>query len=160
VTTHQYCTFVVDDSLYGISVEYVQELLRNQRMTPIPLAPPAVCGLINLRGQIVPAIDARERLHLPPREGASDDGFWPSDVPPPMNVVVRTPRGSVALVVDSIGDVLEVSEDHFEEIPDTVQRAGKEFILAACKLENRLLFILDAFGLTGTSSDTGLSPLH
>jgi purine-binding chemotaxis protein CheW len=160
VTTHQYCTFVVDDSLYGISVEFVQELLRNQRMTPIPLAPASVCGLINLRGQIVPAIDARQRLHLPPRAGATDDGFWPDDLPPPMNVVLRTPRGSVAVIVDSIGDVLEVSQDAFEEIPDTVQRAGKEFILAACKLDDRLLFILDAIGLTGTSADSGLSPLH
>jgi purine-binding chemotaxis protein CheW len=97
-----------------------------------------VCGLINLRGQIVPALEARQRLHLPPR--AADA--------PSMNVVLRTPRGSVAVVVDSIGDVLEVGDDAFEAIPDTVQRAGKELIVAACKLQDRLLFIVDAMSLT------------
>ena len=63
----QFCTFRVADLLYGVSVRRVQEVLRFQEMTPVPLAPGAVQGLINLRGQIVTAVDMRQILQLPDR---------------------------------------------------------------------------------------------
>lgn len=138
MTLHQYCTFIVADSLYGVPVLDVQELLRTQRMTPVPLAPKGVCGLINLRGQIVPALESRERLCLAPR--AADA--------PSMNVVLGTPSGPIAIVVDSIGDVVEVDDSAFEPVPDTAQNAGKELIVSACKLDSCLLFVLDVSAIT------------
>ena len=63
----QFSTFVVDRLLFGVEVEKVQEVIRYQAMTRVPLAPPVVKGLINLRGQIVTAVDLRGRLGLPPR---------------------------------------------------------------------------------------------
>src|ERR1700760_3596719 len=100
----QYATFVVEDLFFGIDVLRVQEVLRYQQMTRIPLAPAVAGGLINLRGQIVTAIDMRCRLGLRPR---SSEAL-------PMNIVVRTEDGPVSLLVDEIGDVVEVDPDSSE----------------------------------------------
>jgi purine-binding chemotaxis protein CheW len=129
----QYCTFLLGDLFLGIEVLKVQEVLRGQALTRVPLAPRSVHGLINLRGQIVTAIDLRERLDLPPRA---------PDVPP-MNVVVRTEDGAVSLLVDEIGDVLEVSDVQYEDPPDTLPAAARELIGGVFKLPERLLMILN-----------------
>jgi purine-binding chemotaxis protein CheW len=88
----------VADLFFGVDVLRVQEVLRFQQMTRVPQAPEVIEGLINLRGQIVTAIDMRRRLRLPPRAGDQT----------PMNMVVRTEDGAVSLLVDEIGDVLDV----------------------------------------------------
>jgi len=106
----QFCTFHLDDHLFGVDVLDVQEVIRYQAMTHVPLAPRVVEGLINLRGQIVTAVDLRARLELPSRpEGQL-----------PMNVVVHTEDGPVSFLVDKIGDVLDVSEADYEPVPDTL----------------------------------------
>ena len=92
----------------------VQEVIRFQPMTPVPLAPPAVKGMINLRGQIVLAIDLRRRLSL----GERREGDLP------VNVVVRTPDGAVSLLVDEIGEVIEVEQSTFEAPPETLHGIG------------------------------------
>jgi purine-binding chemotaxis protein CheW len=131
--TQQFATFYLDDLFFGVEVKKVQEVIRFQEMTRVPLAPPVVQGLINLRGQIVTAVDLRRRLSLPPR-GADQL---------PMNVVVRTPDGAVSLLVDEIGDVLEVSADAFEPPPETISGIARELILGVYKLKDALLLVLD-----------------
>jgi purine-binding chemotaxis protein CheW len=129
----QFCTFYLDRHYFGLDVLKVQEIIRYQAMTRVPLAPSVVRGLINLRGQIVTAIDLRRRLELRDRpEGQL-----------PVNVVVHTDDGAVSLLVDEIGDVLEVPEKAFERPPETLQGTARELIRGAYKLENRLLLILD-----------------
>src|SRR5580658_1343684 len=130
---HQYCTFYVDGHYFGLDVLKVQEIIRYQEMTRVPLAPPVVRGLINLRGQIVTAIDLRRRLELSER---------PADQLP-LNVVVQTDDGAVSLLVDEIGDVLEVSEKLFERPPETLRGTARELIRGTYKLPDRLLLILD-----------------
>ena len=71
-TSGQLATFRLDGDLYGIEVEHVQEVLRSQQLTRVPLAPTAVAGLINLRGQVVTAIELRERLGRLPRPEGTD----------------------------------------------------------------------------------------
>jgi chemotaxis signal transduction protein len=134
----QYCGLTVAGAHYGIRVGEVQELLRPQVITPVPLASSEVSGLINLRGQIVPSIDLRRILGLPPRTKQE----------PMMNVVVRTPHGPAALVVDSVLDVIETDASWFEAIPDTVSATSKQFVTAACKLSEHLLLILDVDRIT------------
>ena len=129
----QYCTFYVAGYYFGVDVLKVQEVIRHQEMTRVPLAPLVVRGLINLRGQIVTAIDLRRRLELDDR---------PADQLP-VNVVVHTDDGAVSLLVDEIGDVVEVSEKDFERPPETLSRTARELIRGAYKLANRLLLILD-----------------
>lgn len=131
--TRQYCTFFIDGHFFGLDVLKVQEIIRYQVMTRVPLARPVVRGLINLRGQIVTAIDLRRRLELGDRP---DDQL-------PVNVVVHTEDGPISLLVDEIGDVLEVSEQDFERPPETLQGTARELIRGAYKLDGRLLLILD-----------------
>ncbi len=130
---NQFCTFFLDGLFFGVEVQRVQEVIRYQEMTRVPLASSEVRGLINLRGEIVTAIDLRRRLELSERPG---DQL-------PMNVVVRTDDCAVSLLVDEIGDVLEVEEKDFEPPPETLQGQAREFILGAYKLEGRLLLVLD-----------------
>ncbi len=103
----QYCTFYLDDIFFGVDVAQVQEVVCFQEMTRVPLAPPVVRGLINLRGQIVTALELRRRLELPDRPAGAK----------PVNVVVRADDVPTSLLVDRIGDVLEVAEEAFERPP-------------------------------------------
>jgi purine-binding chemotaxis protein CheW len=131
--SRQYSTFFLGNLFFGVEVLRVQEVLRFQELTPVPRAHSVIEGLINLRGQIVTAIDLRRRLGLPSRpEGQR-----------PMNVVIRSEEGAVSLQVDRIGDVLEVDEDSFEPPPDTLKGPASELIRGAYKLQDRLLLILD-----------------
>lgn len=130
---NQFSTFVVDQLLFGVGVEKVQEVIRYQEMTRVPLAPTVVRGLINLRGQIVTAIDLRRRLGL--QERAATDL--------PMNVVIRHEDGAVSLLVDEIGDVLEVEEETFELPPGTLSGEARELIRGVYKLKEKLLIALD-----------------
>lgn len=131
--TRQLCTFSLDGIHFGVDVINVQEVIRHQAMTRVPLASAMVRGLINLRGQIVTAIDMRARLGL---ERRYDDHL-------PMNVVVRTTDGVVSLLVDEIGDVLQVEERTFERVPETLHAALKDVVHGVYKLEGQLLLLLD-----------------
>ena len=130
---HQYCTFYVDGQYFGIDVMRVQEIIRHQEITIVPLAPPEVSGLINLRGQIVTALDLRRRLELPDRPVGQL----------PVNVVIRTDDGAMSLLVDEIGDVVTIDEESFERPPDTLRGPARELILGVHKMSERLLLALD-----------------
>lgn len=131
----QYCTFFLDGRYFGVEVQQVQEVIRYQEMTRVPLASSVVSGLINLRGQIVTAIDLRRRLGLPDRPTGQL----------PMNVVVRTGDGAVSLLVDEIGDVIEVPTDQFESPPETLGGSARTLVEGAYKLEGRLLLVLNTY---------------
>ena len=141
MSTRQYCTFQLDRVLYGVAVHEVQEVIRFQEMTRVPRAHAVVSGLINLRGQIVTAIDLRVRLGLPPRPEGEQ----------PMNVVVRTEDGAVSLLVDQIGDVIEVSQEQFEEAPPTLRAKQRELVQGVYKLEQQLLLVLETRKLLNLS---------
>jgi purine-binding chemotaxis protein CheW len=132
-TNRQFCTFYLDELLFGVDLRSVQEVIRFLRMTRVPLAAEVVSGLINLRGQIVTAIDLRRRLGL---EARAQEAL-------PMNVVVRSGDGAVSLLVDEIGDVVEVEESTFEPPPETLLGAVRTMILGVHKLNDRLMHVLD-----------------
>ena len=131
--TKQFCTFFLNGLFFGVEVLKVQEVIRYQKMTRVPLASRTVEGLINLRGQIVTAVDLRRRLDLPPRAGDTL----------PTNVVVRTEDGAVSLLVDEIGDVVEIADDIYERPPETLKGVARELVTGVYKLKERLLLILD-----------------
>lgn len=130
----QYSTFFVANLFFGVDVLRVQEVLRFQQMTRVPQAPDVIEGLINLRGQIITAIDMRRRLRLPARPGDQA----------PMNMVVRTEEGAVCLLVDEIGDVLDVDAATYERPPENLDPAVRELIRGVYKLKDQLLLVLDA----------------
>jgi purine-binding chemotaxis protein CheW len=126
----QYCTFFISGALFGIEVDRVQEIVRAQPLTPVPLAPPAVRGLINLRGQIVPAIDLRRCLQIT------------AQVDEPSNVIIRTDDGPVSLLVDEVGEVVEVDDRRLEPAPENLRGATRALIRGVCQLPADLLLIL------------------
>jgi len=132
-SSQQFCTFFLNGLFFGVEVERVQEVIRHLSTTRVPLAPAVLGGLINLRGQIVTAVDLRRRLEMPERtEGQVS-----------MNVVVCTDDGAVSLLVDEIGDVVEVSNNDFEPPPDTLSGVARELIRGAFKLKDKLLLLID-----------------
>jgi len=138
----QFSTFWVDGLFFGVEVDQVQEVIRYQEMTRVPLAPSVVSGLINLRGRIVTALELRRRLQLRDRPAGQL----------PMNVVVRTEDGGISLLVDEIGDVLEVEQEAFEPPPESLRGETRELIHGVYKLDGRLMHVLD------TGKTVGLAP--
>ena len=127
------CTFRVADHLLGLDIAVVQEVLRHQEITRLPLAAPAVRGIMNLRGHIVPAVDLRCCLSLPSAGGLDT-----------ATIVVRGREDAAAsLLVDEIGDVIQVAESTFERTPDTVGGVARDLIHGVFRLHDRLLLELD-----------------
>ncbi len=131
--TRDISTFYLDGVLFGIDVLHVQEILEAQEMTPVPLAAQVVRGLINLRGEIVMAVDLRDSLNLPLRD-ASDES---------MNVIVSDGEDLASFLVDETSDVLTVDTTQFELPPPTLSNEAVELIEGVYKLRDTLLIVLD-----------------
>ena len=129
----QLSTFYVGRYLFGVDVALVREIVRLQVFTPVPMSPAGIAGLINLRGEVLTAIDMRARLGLPPSDGKRD----------PVNVVVRVHDEPVSLLVDEIGGVLDVSQLPFEGIPATVDAKARDLLLGSYTLPDCLLLALN-----------------
>lgn len=135
----QYCTFWVDGLFFGVAVAGVQEVLRYQQLTVVPSAPEAIQGLINLRGQIVTAVDLRCRLGLPAR----------AETALPMNVIVRSRGEVVSLLVDDIGDVITATNEdgtvlELEPTPANVPSVVQDVVSGVLALPDAILLVLDA----------------
>lgn len=145
MASRQYATFEVADQFFGVDVAEVQEVLSFSEYTAVPLAPAAVGGLFNLRGQVIAAVDLRVQLGLEPRsmEGAV------------MNVILRNGDEPVSLLVDRIGEVVELDEASFESPPDTLTGPARKLVVGTFKLDDRLMLALDVasavdtYGLVG-----------
>ena len=129
----QFCTFYLENYFFGIELLKVQEVLREMELTKVPLAPHAVRGLMNLRGQIVIAVDLRRQLGLRERP----------DNEPAINVIVRAGEATVSLLVDEIGDVVEITDESFEPPPETLRGTVRAAICGAHILEKQLMHVLD-----------------
>ncbi len=119
--------------LVGVDVDAVQEVTSTAELTTVPLAPPMVSGLLNLRGQIVTAIDLRRSLQLEER---------PADERP-ITLILRAEGGSIGLLVDAVGDVLNVCDEAFEAPPATLRGPLRELIAGAYTLDHGLLLVLN-----------------
>jgi purine-binding chemotaxis protein CheW len=133
MSRHKISTFRVDGELFGVDALLVQEVSRYLELTPVPMAPRTVGGVMNLRGEVVTALDLRRLLGRPDRAEGQH----------PMNVVLRNEGGSVSLLVDDIESVEDVEDEAFEPIPDTVTGAAREFLSGAYKMPDGLLLTLD-----------------
>jgi purine-binding chemotaxis protein CheW len=132
--SRQFVTFDVANQFLGVPVETVQEILLNEKYTPMPLAPDECGGLFNLRGEVIGTVDLRVRFGLPPRSMSG------SSV---VNVVVLIDGEPVSLLVDRIGLVADLDDTAFELPPDTLTGPTREMIVGSYKTEDRLLLVLD-----------------
>jgi purine-binding chemotaxis protein CheW len=133
--TIQCCTFYVNGYFFGVDVLKVREVIRYQHMTKIPLAPEIIQGLINLRGEIVTAIDLRRTINTKSRNATLNKS--------PMNVVIMTDESPVSLLVDEIGDVVELDSKKLEEPPQTIHPSAKRLVDQVYKMDDRLMLILN-----------------
>lgn len=148
---HQFCTFYIDSLYIGIDVSEVQEVIRYQEMTRTPRAPRVVSGLINLRGQIVTALDLRVSLGI--KQRAPEDQ--------PMNIVVRDGESVISFLVDKIGDVVEAEDSMFERAPLTLPKNLRDLIKGAYKFPEQLLLVLNTErALTESLSEKCPDPLR
>jgi purine-binding chemotaxis protein CheW len=129
----QLVTFVTERYTFGLDVLDVQEVLNQQHMTPVPLAPPEILGLINLRGHIVTAIDMRERLKMPTSRGGAAQ----------MNIILQLRDGCASLVVDSVGDVITVEQENYLPPPPSLDAPLNDMVCGVYKLDDRLLMHID-----------------
>jgi len=129
----QFCTFYLGELLFGVEVRHVREVLREQRVTRVPLAHPMVSGLINLRGQIITAIDLRKRLNLD------------SSIPQPrrVNIIVKVDQSTVSFLVDAVAEVEELQNYSFEPLPETLKGIARLLVKGVYKLPKQLLLILN-----------------
>lgn len=145
MASRQYATFEVAGQLFGVEVAAVQEVLSFSEYTSVPLAPPAIGGLFNLRGQVIAAVDLRVQLGLP-RQALEG---------PVMNVILRGDDEPVSLLVDRIGEVVDLDEAAFEPPPDTLTGPARKLVVGTFKLDDRLMLALDVnsavdtYGLAG-----------
>lgn len=129
----QLCTFFLNKMFFGIDVQHVQEVIRLQAMTRVPLAPPDICGLINLRGQILAVIDLQQRLEMG-ESGMRSQGF---------NIVVSADNELASLLVDDVGDVLAFTYNDLQPPPATLKGKMRQMLAGAYPLPEGFLLVLD-----------------
>lgn len=131
--SRRYATLTVDGARYGVPVGDVLEVQPAAPLTRLPLAAPAVRGLMNLRGRIVTVLDLRRCLGLPER----------GDGEPAVNLVLGTADNPLGLLADQAGDVIEVDERALTPRPAHAAGTGHELIAGVIPLEDGLLRTLD-----------------
>ena len=129
-----FLTLTIDSQLFGIPVLQVQDVLREQKVTPVPLSAPEISGSLNLRGRIVTAINMRRRLGLPPLDSAEQKS---------MSVVVEHDNELYSLIIDRVGDVLNLEKKSYEKNPATLDPKWKDISSGIYRLEKNLLVVLD-----------------
>jgi len=146
----QFVTFTLAGALYGVDMLRVQAALRGQARTTVPLAEPSVAGFINLRGEVVLAIDLRTRLGFEPLAGDRQ----------PMMVVVQVEGEPISLLVEDIGDVVDVEGLQFEAPPDTLPTSLREVMLGIYQLDDSLLLVLDIDRVAGVQDNVASDTQH
>ncbi|MFG1610481.1 chemotaxis protein CheW [Actinoplanes sp. NPDC049265] len=144
MSSRQFVTFEVAGQFFGVSVEAVQEVLSYGEYTPVPMAPDAVGGLFNLRGQVIAAVDLRVQFGLPRRNMSGQV----------MNVIVRYAGEAVSLLVDRIGQVADLDAELFEESPAHLTGPSRALVTGAYKTEGPLLLVLDVAECVNTARVT------
>lgn len=130
---HAWCSFQAADARFGVPVTHVQEIVRDAAVTPVPLGPPALAGLMNLRGRIVPTLDLRALLGMSPTDLAT----------PSVHVIVRDGDELVSLLADRIADVHRADDDILEPLPATVGAPHTAIVRGVRRADDDMLLVLD-----------------
>ena len=131
--TEEFVTFTIAGQLFGIPVLQIQDVLSSYQITPIPLAPPEIVGSLNLRGRVVTAIDVRLRLGLSARPKDAES----------MSIVAENEGELYSLMVDSVGEVLALSQSAYERNLPTLDAKFRAFSDGIYRLDKQLLVVLD-----------------
>lgn len=129
----EYVTAMIGGQLFGLPIQSVQDVFKPERLTRVPLAPPEIAGVLNLRGRIVTLIDMRHRLGLDQRQGAG----------PALAIGVESRGESYGLLIDSIGEVLKLDDDAREPNPVNLDARLARVSTGIHRLEGQLLMVVD-----------------
>ena len=128
----QLCGIKIGQSIYGIPILRVQEIVMPHQLTPIPLAQKYIDGLINLRGQIVLSLNMREIMGI--------EEEYPSKY---MNVIIKGKDSIYSLKIDEIVDIIDVDDNCFEKTPKIINDKIGNFIKGIYKLKEKIVILLD-----------------
>lgn len=132
-----YLTFTVADELYTIAIQYIKEIIEYVNLTTVPMAPPYIRGVLNLRGNVLPVIDLAVRFGAETREADKHTCI----------VIVEVNSGeetiNLGVVVDTVNDVLTLQSEDFEPAPTFGSRIRADFIRNIAKVEDRFIILLD-----------------
>ena len=142
--TTDYVTVFVGETMFGLTIDRVHDVFVPAGITPVPLAPKEIVGLLNLRGRVVTALCLRRRLTLPNREADAAQ----------MAIGLEQAGETFALIVDGVGEVLKLGAETHEPVPINLDARWRDLSLGVHRLDGRLLVILDvdallAFGDAG-----------
>jgi purine-binding chemotaxis protein CheW len=129
----EYVTVMIGGQMFGLPIERVQDVFTPGTMTRVPLAPPEVAGVLNLRGRIVTAIDMRRRLDMPSRGNETET----------MAVGIEMGEESYGLVVDSVGEVMKLPDHAREPVPANIDARLGRVASGIYRLDGQLLVVLD-----------------
>ena len=130
-TLAEMCSVRLAQTLFGVPITHILEIVGGARPQPVPLAPPFVGGLVHYRGDVLTTVSLRQLLALPPKDGAQDI------------LVLESSGGCFGLLVDSVGEVLTVSSADYEPNPAMLDERRKALFAGAYKLKDSLLVMLD-----------------
>lgn len=125
------CSVRLEQTLYGVPITHILEIIGSARPQPVPLAPGFVGGLVHYRGDVLTTVSLRHLLGLPPKQGSQ------------AILVLESPSGCFGLLVDSVGEVLNIPAADFESNPSTLEESRKELFAGTFKLKDKLLVLLD-----------------
>ena len=140
--TLEFVTVFVGDTMFGLPIDRVHDVFIPAGITPVPLSPPEIIGLLNLRGRVVTAICLRRRLGLPATEGSAR-----------MAIGLEQSGETFALVVDGVGEVLKLGLDTHEPVPINLDARWRDLARGVHRLDGRLLVVLDVNALLLFGSD-------
>ena len=140
----EYVTVIVSGQLFGLPISRVQDVFMPDRLTRVPLAPPEIAGVLNLRGRIVTTIDMRRRLGMPPRE----------DNKPSMAVGIELRGESYGLLIDTVGEVMKLGETTLEPNPVNLDPRLARVSAGVHRLDGQLMVILDVDYVLNGSAET------
>ena len=139
----EYVTVIIGTQLFGLPISRVQDVFVPDRITRVPLAEPEIAGVLNLRGRIVTAIDMRRRLGLPPR----------TDDKPSMAVGIELKGESYGLLIDTVGEVMKLSETTRESNPVNLDARLGRVSGGVHRLDGQLMVILDVDHVLNTAAE-------
>ncbi len=127
------CTFRLGEFSMALDVAGIQEVIRQQPLTPVPLANGLICGLMNLRGKVVMVIDLRKRFRISSRHESIAG----------TNIIFKKADGIVSFLVDEVDDVLNLQENAIDPPPAIMDEVARELVRGTVQLPRKLLLVLD-----------------
>ncbi len=137
----QIVLFNLNEVLYGVDVNQVQGVLEVLEITKVPNAPHYIEGVTNLRGDVIPVVDLRKKFGLETDESGSDSKM----------MVIGQGERATGILVDSVMEVLNISNDDIEEVPDVVSTVDSDRVLGVAKHKDDLVILLDLMNVVGNT---------